>query len=380
MKDIAKLAMKLIARKIVLWILGILGLSGIKVIGIILISIIVIIAVAGASSIEEQEREELQYGMSNLSPHVIQYQPQVEKYAEKEGVSEHVAVILAIMQQESGGNPDVLDPMQSSESLCGRVGCITNPEHSIQQGVKHFKNVINRAKGDLKLAIQSYNFGGGFIDYVKQRDGKYEFNTKLGDKETYDLSIEFSQKQYQKQINLGNGNLYTCLRAESAPLDACYGDILYVWSVMQYVMPQGTGEWLHGVQGHYEITSPFRPPHRPKHNGIDFGCQRKHLPIVAVDDGTVVLSTFGQSGSGFGGYGNVVVIKHSNNLYSLYAHLQDKSVSVGDVVKQGQALGTCGNTGASEGIHLHLEARTNLYGGQFNPITLIEGVGKGKSN
>lgn len=373
MKDAVKLAGALVAKRIGLWITGLLGLTGGIVIAVLLIIMMIIIAIIGGS--QNNSFDDMEFGFGNLSPHVLQYKPLVEKYAEKEGVLEHTPIILAIMQQESGGNPSSTDPMQSSESLCGYIGCITNAEHSIQQGVKHFKNVLTRAGDDIKLAIHSYNFGGGFIDYVKSRNGKYTFNRDLGDKQTYDLAISFSQMQYQKQIQQGNGHLFTCLRAESKPLNACYGDILYVWSVMQYATPQGSGEWLHAVKDVRRITSPFRPPHRPNHNGVDYSCNQRHGAIIAVDDGIVVESLYGIRGQGFGGYGNIVLIKHSNNLYSLYAHLNERTVSKGAVVKRGQKIGTCGGSGDSGknsyAIHLHLEARTTKMGGQFDPETLI---------
>ncbi len=378
MKEVTRIALALLRKKIMLWILGALGLTSGLVIAVILIVMIIIFAVVGANQGNNDGDLDAEFGILNLSPHVLQYQSLVEKYAKKEGIPEHVPIILAIMQQESGGSPSSTDPMQSSESLCGYIGCITNPEHSIQQGVKHFKGVLDKAGGDLKLAIQSYNFGGGFIDYVKKRNGKYTFNQKVGDKETYSLAVKFSQQQYQKQISLGNGGIYTCLRTESKPLNACYGDILYVWSVMQYVTPQGSGEWKNPLDIPMNITSPFGMRHHPiqnvqkMHNGVDLSCNRSNIPVKSVDDGVVVTVVKGYGG----GYGNNVVVKHSNNLYSQYAHMHTVNVSVGKNVKTGDKLGTCGTTGGSSGIHLHLEARTTANGGQFDPMTLLKGKKK----
>src|SRR5699024_6841204 len=71
---------------------------------------------------------------------VEQYRPLVTQYAEQNNVENHVDVILAMMMQESGGRGD--DPMQSSESLCGKVGCISEPEQSIKQGVYYFSKTL----------------------------------------------------------------------------------------------------------------------------------------------------------------------------------------------------------------------------------------------
>ena len=65
-----------------------------------------------------------------------------------------------------------------------------------------------------------------------------------------------------------------------------------------------------------------------------------------------------------GGYGNYIVIKHSNGTQTLYAHLSKVSVSVGDEVNTGEVIGKSGNTGRSTGPHLHFEVR-----GATNPFT-----------
>lgn len=57
-------------------------------------------------------------------------------------------------------------------------------------------------------------------------------------------------------------------------------------------------------------------------------------------------------------YGNGIIIKHAENLYSLYGHLADISVSVGDEVNAGAIIGIEGDTGAPGAIHLHFEVRT----------------------
>jgi LysM repeat protein len=76
-------------------------------------------------------------------------------------------------------------------------------------------------------------------------------------------------------------------------------------------------------------------------NGIDFGGP-SGTTIRAAAAGTVIISR----DSGWnGGYGNYVVIKHSNGMQTLYAHLSQVSVSVGVTVPQGQTVGKMGNTG-----------------------------------
>jgi murein DD-endopeptidase MepM/ murein hydrolase activator NlpD len=56
-----------------------------------------------------------------------------------------------------------------------------------------------------------------------------------------------------------------------------------------------------------------------------------------------------------GGYGNFVIIQHSNNTKTLYAHMSKVGTYIGDEVRQGEIIGAVGNTGRSTGPHIHFE-------------------------
>ncbi len=87
------------------------------------------------------------------------------------------------------------------------------------------------------------------------------------------------------------------------------------------------------------------------HNGIDIGAP-VGTPILATADGKIALAKVGGWG---GGYGNYVIIQHPNGMQTLYGHMNEVDVSVGDSVSQGQVIGTVGSTGESTGPHLHIE-------------------------
>ncbi len=170
----------------------------------------------------------------NVSPEVLKWEPTIRKHAKDFGVEPFVALMLAQMMQESGGRGS--DPMQSSEGAfntkyCKKPNCITDPDYSIWAGVQEFKHAIERAgvtsPGDMdhiKTALQAYNFGTGFFDFINSNGGKY----------TKELAIKFSQEQYKKVAHTG---MYHCLRPEAVPFQACYGDILYVDAVLKYYQP-----------------------------------------------------------------------------------------------------------------------------------------------
>lgn len=112
----------------------------------------------------------------------------------------------------------------------------------------------------------------------------------------------------------------------------------------------------------YRITSPFGWRTHPIrggrefHTGIDLA--KLHLAnIEAFTDGQVLYAGPGRTGTGLGGYGNVVLVGDKNNRGQLYAHLHNVSVKTGQSVIKGQVIGRQGATGQVTGSHLHFEVR-----------------------
>lgn len=89
------------------------------------------------------------------------------------------------------------------------------------------------------------------------------------------------------------------------------------------------------------------------YNGIDLGAPAG-TSILAAAPGVVIVS---RTSGWNGGYGNYVVIKHSNGTQTLYAHMKSVIVAQGQKVERGQVIGYVGNTGRSTGNHLHFEVR-----------------------
>jgi murein DD-endopeptidase MepM/ murein hydrolase activator NlpD len=96
------------------------------------------------------------------------------------------------------------------------------------------------------------------------------------------------------------------------------------------------------------------------HLGIDIA-DGEGGAVYAADSGVVTMA---QGGYNYG-YGNVIQIDHGNGYSTVYAHLSRIGVGVCASVGAGQWIGAAGNTGNSEGAHLHFEVRQN--GGFINP-------------
>lgn len=98
------------------------------------------------------------------------------------------------------------------------------------------------------------------------------------------------------------------------------------------------------------------------HAGLDVAAAIG-TPIIAPAEGIVVFT--GRKGS----YGNSVIIDHDNGIVTLYAHIHEMFVRVGQKVKRGDRIASIGNTGRSTGPHLHYEVIEN--GRSINPISFI---------
>ncbi len=119
------------------------------------------------------------------------------------------------------------------------------------------------------------------------------------------------------------------------------------------------------------VTSGFRTPSRPTHNGVDLGVP-KGTNVRAASSGVVVVvkcqASMGgspyscdQDGSpSVSGCGWYLDIQHAEGIITRYCHLKEKpKVSQGEKVKAGQVIGLSGNSGSSSGPHLHFEVHKN---------------------
>ena len=133
-----------------------------------------------------------------VSAEVEAYTPLIQKYAKQYGISEYVELIKAVMMQESGGKGS--DPMQAAEGSFNKryphePNGIKDPEYSIECGVQELKAALVSAEVEnpidmerIKLALQGYNFGNGYISWAKTNYGGY----------SYANAVEFSAMQAKR--------------------------------------------------------------------------------------------------------------------------------------------------------------------------------------
>lgn len=196
-----------------------------------------------------------------------------------------------------------------------------------------------------------------FHRYIREGGEYYEYvgysREKL--KLSYWNLKDLFQKVYDKNDSLpwaygktlGFENIYS---SKSSSSSSSQGG-MFIWPVPEYVEA--------GLSLKEQLKATFAGDdsvHNGNHGAIDIAHGvNTSAKIVAAAAGEVIKA--GDTGDG---YGNCVIIKHSNGYFTLYGHMAPGSlqVSEGDNVKQGQQIGTMGTTGNSTGNHLHFEVRT----------------------
>ena len=136
----------------------------------------------------------------------------------------------------------------------------------------------------------------------------------------------------------------------------------HVINVTGYAMPVG--------HSNVRVTSNYgyRAKFGRMHKGIDLGI-RSNDTIYAAYDGKVRLTSYEARG-----YGNYIIIRHPNELETVYGHLNKSLVKPNQVVKAGQPIGLGGSTGRSTGPHLHFETRYMGYA--INPSAIFDFANK----
>ena len=193
----------------------------------------------------------------------------------------------------------------------------------------------------IKLALQGYNFGGGYITWALEKHGGY---SKAN-------AVEFSKLQAKK---MGM---------------SAYGDPDYVEHVLRYypfgnpsygIVNTGAGKLGLPIQNMKKgnITSPFGHRSSPggigstNHKGLDIAFPTG-THVLACEAGKVELAGWND------GLGKCIIISHGGGLKTVYGHLSRINVTKGQAVVRGQFIGEVGSTGKSTGPHLHLGVMVN---------------------
>jgi murein DD-endopeptidase MepM/ murein hydrolase activator NlpD len=115
-----------------------------------------------------------------------------------------------------------------------------------------------------------------------------------------------------------------------------------------------------------DVMSPFGIRNGKRHDGIDIKAKSGD-PIKAAADGLVAYN------GKIRGYGNLLIVRHRDNFFTVYAHNSKNKAKKGQKVAKGEVIGYVGATGRATGPHLHFEVREGQKA--RNPVFLLPAVG-----
>lgn len=193
---------------------------------------------------------------------------------------------------------------------------------------KQLKELVAQAKLEKQRTIELQQYQENLMVHIKSDQ----------------VQSKALEDSYQRQQQQDNENVKALIRriAEEKKRPAIVWSGAFIWPLANGRVVGAAAEYgwrIHPIYGD-----------RRFHHGLD----------VDAPLGTHVLA----SASGYvewaswnGGYGNCIIIRHGNGMFTLYGHLSGYNCRVDQRVEQGQTIGYCGSTGQSTEPHVHFEVR-----------------------
>ena len=268
--------------------------------------------------------------------------------------------LVAIYEQ---GRITFLDVILASEniwdyiSMSSKVQQLTDADNEQMDKVETQKNEVESAKAELEKQKKE-------LDESKKevQNKQTQIKTAKAKKEAKAETLTAEQKKLQSEINKYNSEIQK-LEAELAKAAGDYSGS-YTGKFA------GTLSWplSKSSPGYNYITSYYGNRQVPiagatsDHRAIDIGVPTG-TQVLSAGNG-IVISTGYNSARGY-----FVIIKHADNLFTLYQHLSKILVSRGQTVSTGKTIAKSGSTGVGTGPHLHFEVRkSQYYGSEVNPL------------
>lgn len=323
----------------------------------------------------EDKLETLRKEVEELETNIKQKEQELKIAEEKYNRNKDLLDKRLVAIHEAG-DTSFLDVLLNSKNLSDFISkCF-----SVQELAQHdteLLNIIEKEKNSVEaqkeeLNVQKVKVKSKKADQEKantvMKNAKAQKNSKIA-------KLSDEEKVLQEQIDQFNSAIR---QAETSIQQAIANS--NQWNVSgsgagaNKPLTGGSLEWpLPANYATYSrITSYFGPREQPtagastNHGAIDVGIPIG-TPVYAAELGTVIIANW------YGGYGNFVMIKHDNGLYTAYGHLSGYNVNAGQRVSRGQQIATSGSTGISTGPHLHFEVRLSPGGSsnRVNPLSYL---------
>lgn len=311
-----------------------------------------------SSSIAESEEQlqELTQELNKLESEIKDTQAQLDEAQANYNKQEEL-LEKRLVAQYKAGKTSYLDVLLSSSSISDflskyhYVTLIAQKDTDLLNQIQEEKEKIEKAKKELEEKESEYKIKKA---NAEKQNVLLKNNQAL--KESYVAKLNDDEKELQKQIDTYTSELNkinaAIKAAENSQNNSSSGGDYNKYT-------GGTMAWPTRIEK--RVNSIYAPNGRndtfgysgSAHRGVDIRAPHG-TPIYAAADGQVIYVN--KAGWG-GGYGLYVVISHGNGIYTLYAHGSSVpgNINVGTTVTTDTVILYSGNTGASEGAHLHFE-------------------------
>jgi murein DD-endopeptidase MepM/ murein hydrolase activator NlpD len=275
-------------------------------------------------AVAEQERE--------LSNKRVAISDTIRQMQEKD--NENLLIIFLKSESLAQGLANSQSILDLNDGLLSAVSDISRIKAEIVQQIEE----VSQVKGSKEKESQTLKVKKSIIEDQKAERSSILKQTK-NQESAYQVMLSELEKQ-QEAIAKEVDDIEAKLRGEfdqSLIPTPGKGELGYPLASLR--MTQGYGK-VPGACKYYKSCF---------HNGVDYGAPIG-TPILAAEDGEVIAASTATSKLQYGYY---VLIKHNNNLTTLYGHLSKVAAIKGTTVKRGEVIGYLGQTGYSFGPHLH---------------------------
>ena len=310
----------------------------------------------------EEEINKLNAQISELETSISEKQKLIEEkqkeYDENEDLLEQRMVVMY-----EQGETSFLDILLSSSNI---VDFISN-YYMMSQLIEYDTELLQDIENDRKE-----------IEETKQdlESEKTQIETLKSDKVSKSNSLKAKKAQRQEKANA----LSAEKKAIQADIDKYNAEIKKVDEQIAKILADANKGGDSGLKfdgsfiwpcNNKIVTSTVKIRWGRWHKGIDIGARYENVYASA--------SGYAYRLENPGGYGHYIMIIHGSGYITLYGHLDSFKITSGQYVSQGQVIATSGNSGASQGAHLHFEIRkassiSNYFSSSFlNPLDYLPG-------